>query len=125
MRGSLTERFLKWFSLGRVVFWSVVAILAYVYGWLESVAFVAVASLYANIASDFAAWRADDNPAFERIEERLEHVEELLRELLRRQDLSDQHIRAALRQKPLGVPKRDVPVTGDEDRWPYREPGSF
>ncbi len=65
------------FSLGRVVFWIIVALLAFFFGWLASVAFVSACSLYANIASDFASWRADRNKD---ILNRLDRIEKLLEE---------------------------------------------
>ena len=51
---------------------------AYFAGWIYSVAFVALCSLYANIASDFAAWRSDVNPDQEAILERLDRIERRL-----------------------------------------------
>ena len=68
------ETFIKWFSLSRVIFWIGVTACAYFFGWLASVTFVALCSLYANVASDFAAWRADDNPQFDRIEKLLNEI---------------------------------------------------
>jgi hypothetical protein len=50
-------------------------------GWIYSVAFVSVCSLYANAASDWAAYRADQNrdllERLTRIEETLERLERL------------------------------------------------
>lgn len=63
------------FSASRVVFWIVVTGLAFFFGWIFSVAFVAVCSLYANTASDFAAFRADRNTE---IIKRLDKIERLL-----------------------------------------------
>jgi hypothetical protein len=67
----------KWatFSAGRVVFWICITVLAFLFGWLASVTFVAACSLYANIASDFAAFRADRNTE---IIERLDRIEKSL-----------------------------------------------
>lgn len=56
----------------------VVAVLAWPMGWLESVAFVAWASLYANIASDWSNSEAADDRD---ILARLERIETLLRSL--------------------------------------------
>lgn len=67
------------FSLLRVIVWLAVLPLSYVFGWLESVAFVALASIYANLASDYASYRADSNRKLERkldvIIERLSELE--------------------------------------------------
>lgn len=72
-------QFLKRFSLARSLFWLAVAGLAYFFGWIYSVAFVSLCSLYANIASDFAAYRADDN---KEILERLERIERQIKQLV-------------------------------------------
>ena len=53
----------------------IATVIGYFAGWIYSVAFVSVCSLYANIASDFAAYRADDN---REILERLERIERLV-----------------------------------------------
>jgi predicted membrane chloride channel (bestrophin family) len=41
------------------VVWCVMVPVALVTGWIYSVAFISVVSIYANIASHLAAWRAD------------------------------------------------------------------
>lgn len=66
------------FSAGRVFFWIAVLFAALLMDWLSSVVFVAACSIYANIASDFAAFRADRNTA---ILERLDRIEAKLNEL--------------------------------------------
>lgn len=72
------------FSLLRVIVWLAVLPLSYVFGWLESVAFVALASIYANLASDYASYRADSNRKLERkldvIIERLSELEGTIRQ---------------------------------------------
>jgi hypothetical protein len=67
------------FNLLRALVWLGTIPIAYFAGWIYSVAFVAVCSLYANVASDFAAWRADRNP---RIERKLDEIERKLNLLL-------------------------------------------
>lgn len=69
---------IRHFSLVRVIGWAVALPLAYVYGWIYSVAFVSLCSIYANIASDFAAWRADSNPELAEIIAKLDAILELL-----------------------------------------------
>lgn len=61
------------FSAVRAGMWLTVIPLAYYFGWIYSVAFVAVCSLYANVSGDFSAWRADTN----REEEMLELLKEI------------------------------------------------
>jgi hypothetical protein len=39
--------------------WTAMIPIAVMTGWLYSLAFISAASLYANIASHIAAWRAD------------------------------------------------------------------
>ena len=63
-----------------MVVWLVAIPLAIFFGWIYSVAFVSVCSLYANVASDFAAWRSDVNPH----EEQIVRIEEMLEDLLER-----------------------------------------
>lgn len=82
MKATRGETWWPRFSLARCIIWVVATILGIALGWIYSVAFVAACSLYANIASDFAAWRADRNPALDRIEERLDRIEALLEERL-------------------------------------------
>lgn len=77
-RGTDAEVWWRRFSGGRAIFWIVVAALALLFGWIYSVAFVAACSLYANVASDVAAWRSDVNPQLDRIEERLALIEQAL-----------------------------------------------
>jgi len=51
------------------------------------VAFVSVCSLYANAASDFAAWRSDVNPnqdQMDKIESELMQVNQHLKDMIRR-----------------------------------------
>lgn len=66
----------RWFSLARSLVWVVLIPLSKILGWIDSVAFVALCSLYANAASDYAAYRADSNPRLERIEESICRMEE-------------------------------------------------
>jgi hypothetical protein len=72
-------------SLTRALVWVALLPLAYQFGWIKSVAFVALCSLYANAASDFAAYRADSNKA---IDDRLDRIEALLQELIDKQDVA-------------------------------------
>lgn len=72
----------KWwrkFNGVRVLLWFVMAPVAFVMGWVNSVRFVSFISLYANWASDMAAWRADVNPS----QEQLDRIEAKLDKLLR------------------------------------------
>lgn len=47
------------FNAYLTVIWSLAIPLSYTVGWLNSVIFVSLVSLYANFASHMAAWRAD------------------------------------------------------------------
>jgi hypothetical protein len=69
------EKLLRKFSLARAVFWLILLVPSFFLGWVYSVAFVSVCSLYANFASDFAAWRADEN---KEILGRLDRIEKML-----------------------------------------------
>lgn len=57
----MSEKRWAWFSLSRWIFWLALLLPSFLLGWIYSVAFVAVCSLYANFGTDFAAWRADRN----------------------------------------------------------------
>lgn len=46
-------------NLGLALAWLAVIPIALFAGWLRSVIFVSAISLYANVASHIAAWRAD------------------------------------------------------------------
>jgi hypothetical protein len=49
----------KHVNLVLVIVWTIMIPVAIITGWLYSLAFISAASLYANIASHLAAWRAD------------------------------------------------------------------
>lgn len=68
-----------WFHRSRAIAWVVVGVLSFVYGWQNSVALVWLASLYANVVSDWtAAEAADDSAVLEKLaelERKIESVE--------------------------------------------------
>lgn len=78
-----------WFHRSRSIAWLIIAVLAWPFGWVYSVAFVSIASLYANVTSDWANSEAADNTELlDRIDQleseqnrRLDRVEALLREI--------------------------------------------
>lgn len=69
------DRLSRRFNLVRAIGWAGMIPISYFFGWIYSVAFVSVCSLYANAASDWAAYRADQNRD---LLERLTRIEELL-----------------------------------------------
>lgn len=50
-----------WFHRYRSIAWMIIAVVAWPFGWVYSVAFVSMASLYANIASDWSNSEAADD----------------------------------------------------------------
>lgn len=50
-----------WFNRACAVGWAVAGILAFPLGWAYSVAFVTVASIYANVKTDWGTAEAADN----------------------------------------------------------------
>lgn len=68
-----------WFHRSRAIAWAVVGVLSFVFGWADSIVLVWVASLYANVASDWSASEAADDSAvleaLQRVEQRLERLE--------------------------------------------------
>lgn len=81
-RGVAAENAWRRFNGFRAGVWAVAIPVAVLFGWVYSVAFVSVCSLYANVASDLAAWRSDVNPQLDRIEARLVTLEQMLEEAL-------------------------------------------
>lgn len=77
-RGTDAEKWWRRFNGTRAVVWAVAIPLAVLFGWIYSVAFVSVCSLYANVASDLSAWRSDVNPQLDRIEQRLKLIQTAL-----------------------------------------------
>lgn len=46
-------------NLFLTIVWAAMLPVAYMTGWIYSIAFISLASIYANFASHLAAWRAD------------------------------------------------------------------
>jgi hypothetical protein len=46
-------------NLWLAIAWAVIIPVAVATGWIYSLAFISAASIYANVASHIAAWRAD------------------------------------------------------------------
>lgn len=69
-----------WFHRARAVAWVVAGVVAFLTGWADMVWFVTIASLYANVASDWASSEAADDRKV------LDAVAELGRRLDRMED---------------------------------------
>jgi len=67
-----------WFHRSRSIAWALVGALSFPLGWANSIVLVWIASLYANVASDWAASEAADD---REVLERLDRIEDLLRSL--------------------------------------------
>lgn len=65
-----------WFNRISAVLWAAAGIAAFPLGWAYSVAFVTIASIYANVKTDWGAGEAADNT------EVLEAIAELRKEVL-------------------------------------------
>jgi hypothetical protein len=59
-----------------LVIWLAIIPLSIYFGWIYSVAFISFASIYANMVSHWAAWRADDDPE---LDAQIEEILELLK----------------------------------------------
>jgi hypothetical protein len=62
---------------------------SYRFGWLQSVTYVSLLSLWALVETAFSAWRADENPDSERLVQiclRLERIEEKVDTLCGQED---------------------------------------
>lgn len=65
------------FNRGSAVLWVIAGVLAFPLGWAYSVAFVTVASIYANVKTDWGtAEAADDSKVLEAIAELRREVRE-------------------------------------------------
>lgn len=65
-----------WFHRGRAIAWIIAGVVAWLLGWSELVAAVWIASVYANVMSDWAASEAADDRG---VLDRLDRIEALLR----------------------------------------------
>ena len=68
MTAATRSRRMRTFSLVRTLFWLALTPIAYFTGWVHSVAFVSLLSLWALVETAFAAWRSDENPDAERLQ---------------------------------------------------------
>ncbi len=66
-----------WFHRSRALAWIIVGAVSFPLGWANSVVLVWIASVYANTISDWTAGEAADDRA---ILERLDRIEQLLRD---------------------------------------------
>ena len=57
------------------VAWLAAVPIAYFLGWMESVVFISMASIYANFASHLVAWLADETARLRRIERKLDELD--------------------------------------------------
>lgn len=64
-----------WFHRSRAALWLCVGVASFIFGWENSVVLVWLASLYANIVSDWGAGEAADD---RRVVQRLDRIERLL-----------------------------------------------
>jgi hypothetical protein len=65
----------RWFSLSRTLGWLILTPLAWKLGWLNSVSFVSLLSIWALVETAFGAWRSDENPNEAEILKRLDRIE--------------------------------------------------
>lgn len=62
------------FDLARVVLWLLLTPVAYFAGWLNSVAFVSILSVWALVESAWSAFRANEESRLARIEGKLDKL---------------------------------------------------
>jgi hypothetical protein len=74
-------QWMRWFSLGRTLFWLALTAPAFALGLLSSVTFVSLLSIWALVETAFAAWRSDENPESKRIREMDAKLDDLLARL--------------------------------------------
>lgn len=79
---SADKRRLKvWIHRSRAIVWAIVGALSFPLGWANSVVLVWIASLYANVSTDWGNGEAADN---RELLDRLDRQDETLREILAR-----------------------------------------
>lgn len=66
--------FAEQFDISRVVLWLLLIPVAYFQGWMNSVAAVFLLSVYANIASDYAAFRGGDERKLRALEAKVDRL---------------------------------------------------
>lgn len=67
------------FDLARVFFWLAITPASYLLGWLNSVVFVSLVSIWALVETAWAAYRGGQD---KHITDRLDRIEEALNEIL-------------------------------------------
>lgn len=67
-----------------MIAWIILLPVSIYFGWIYSLAFISAASIYANIASHLAAWRADEDPVEQEICRRLTEIEKRLKAMERK-----------------------------------------
>jgi hypothetical protein len=62
------------FDLARVWFWLLTTVVAYAIGWLESVTFVSLISLWALVETSWAAYRAESAGSIKDVDAKLDVI---------------------------------------------------
>lgn len=68
----------EWFDLSRVTFWFSLVVPSYLLGWLNSVAYVSLLSLWALVETAWAAFRGGQEKKLREIERKLDEILERL-----------------------------------------------
>lgn len=72
-----------WFHRSRAVLWALIGAVSFLLGWQNSVVLVWVASVYANVVSDWgAAEAADDRKVLQRLDQLAAEVDDTRRLVL-------------------------------------------
>lgn len=68
----------EWFDLSRVTFWFSLVVPSYLLGWLNSVVYVSLLSLWALVETAWAAFRGGQEKKLREIERKLDEILERL-----------------------------------------------
>jgi hypothetical protein len=84
VKGNGSVRRKIWIHRSRAIAWAIVGVLSFPLGWANSVVLVWIASLYANVSTDWGNGEAADDrdlrDEFKEIKIRLDRIEQLLTE---------------------------------------------
>lgn len=90
-----------WLHRSRAIVWAIIGVLSFPLGWANSVVLVWIASLYANISTDYGNGEAADDRA---VTERLDRMLAVQEQMQAQQEHMQHQLDALLEQRVLARP---------------------